>query len=102
MGPGVRRIGRCLWGGLHVLDGLRADVTLDAASWAEVAQAVAPLLTEHGFGEPVDGDGIGGWLSISAQDPSGAVLELRAKGLTDGDVDRALVTTDEECALPAQ
>lgn len=79
---------------------LRADVTIDEATWAEVTEAVTPVLARHGFADPVAGDGTGGWLSLSAQDPSGAVLDLRSKGLTDVDVDDALVSTDGECTLP--
>ncbi|WP_125776454.1 hypothetical protein [Antribacter gilvus] len=78
---------------------LRADVDVDAATWSEIADAVAPVLEGRGFTEPVEGDGTGGWLSLSAQDPSGAVFELRSKGRVDVDVDGALVSADGDCTL---
>lgn len=78
---------------------LRTDLTVDAATWAEIASAIEPVLKERGFAEPVAGDGTGGWLSLSAQDASGAVIQLRSKGLVDVDVDSALVTNDGACTL---
>jgi hypothetical protein len=70
-------------------------------AWAQVLDALGPVLDEHGFGPVHDNDSnTGGWAYLSAEDGNSAVLSLRSKACTELGVSGGSVLRGAETECP--
>lgn len=82
----------------------QADDSIAAEdAWARVVELLEPVLAEHGFGTPeVDGQGVGGWALVKAEDGRGAVLSLRSKSHTELSVSGGSVLLGSATSCPTE
>lgn len=61
--------------------GWRADEARTPEAWAQVLDALEPVLDEHGFDHSHDNESnTGGWAYLSAEEGNGAVLSSAPRG----------------------